>query len=59
MACHKENDIEINNLDSYFKPSYNQWAKACREMHVDDLKDFKKISLQRKMFLKYEKEISK
>lgn len=45
MACHKKKDLEVNDLDSHFKPSYNKMSKEFREIHAYALKAFKKIFL--------------
>lgn len=37
MACHKEKDLKVSNLDSHYKPSYDKLSKAFWEMHADAL----------------------
>lgn len=58
MAHKKEKGLEVYNYDFDFKPSYNQLLKVFREMHANALGKFNKISLQRKMISKLNREVS-
>lgn len=49
--------LRVNDSDSDFKASYNQFSKAFREMHDDTFDAFNIISLQRKIISKLEREV--
>lgn len=57
MVYKKNKDSEVCVFNLKFKTSY-KLLKAFREMHVDALVDFKKISHQRKLISKLKNEIN-
>lgn len=57
MTWNKHKDFDVSDTDSHSLPFYNELSEAFHKMHDDALKDFNKISSQKKKILKLKGEI--